>query len=281
MIEDFIMNESVLQLESEYHYVRHNKISFDKTTLLFLHGLGDSGLCFQEVFQDKRFDRFNIIVPDIIGYGRSSTATNDDYSFNSYIAKLCKIIERMNVSGLTVIGHSMGGDIATILCASDQRNVIKKFVNIEGNITQFDLFISSNAVRAAEDADFEHWFYEGFMKSIVFDDWAQKYPSCRRYYASLWCCRTKAFLANAEELCKMNTALPGKYKSEIGKTYCSLAVPKVYCYGTESISSGTVDFLKEEGLEYQIFDGVFHWPMIDKANEFYSFLYEFVSNEQP
>jgi pimeloyl-ACP methyl ester carboxylesterase len=274
------MDESVLQLGNEYHYVRHNKISFDKETLLFLHGLGDSGLCFQEVFQDKRFDRFNIIVPDIIGYGRSSSATNEDYSFSSYITKLWKLIERMNINGLTVIGHSMGGDIAAILCDSDQRNVIKKFVNIEGNITQFDLFISSNAVKAAEDANFEHWFYEEFMKSIVFDDWAQKYSSCQRYYASLWYCRTKAFLANAEELCKRSMALPGKYKSEFGKSYCSLTVPKMYCYGTESISSGTVDFLKEEGLKYQIFDGIFHWPMIDKASEFYSFLYEFVSNEQ-
>ena len=70
---------------------------------------------------------------------------------------------------------------------------------------------------------------------------------------------------------------PGKYKSETGRIYCSLSIPKVFCYGTESVSSGTIDFLKENNLEYQVFDDAFHWLMTDKTNEFYSFLYEFIS----
>ena len=75
-----------------------------------------------------------------------------------------------------------------------------------------------------------------------------------------------------------NTALPGKDRSETGRIYCSLSIPKVFCYGTESASSGTIDFLKENNLEYEAFNEAFHWPMIDKAREFYSFLYEFISN---
>ncbi len=82
---------------------------------------------------------------------------------------------------------------------------------------------------------------------------------------------------NARELCERNTSLPGKYKSETGRIYCSLSIPKVFCYGTESVSSGTVGFLKEKKLEYLVFDGAFHWLMIDKDKEFYSFLNEFVS----
>jgi hypothetical protein len=116
------------------------------------------------------------------------------------------------------------------------------------------------------------------MKSKVIADLGQKYPSCRRYHSSLRCCCTEAFLANARELCQRNTALPGKYRSETGQIYCSLSIPKVFCYGTESVSSNTIDFLKENNLEYQGFDDAIHWLMIDKANEFYSFLYEFVSN---
>ena len=72
--------------------------------------------------------------------------------------------------------------------------------------------------------------------------------------------------------------MPGKDRSETGRIYCSLSIPKVFCYGTESASSGTIDFLKENNLEYEAFNEAFHWPMIDKAREFYSFLYEFISN---
>ena len=271
------MNEMIFKEGSEFNYIRHNEISPGRITLLFLHGLGDCGLCFQEVFEDRHFDKFNIIVPDLIGYGKSSESANGDYGFKSHINKLWKIIEDLKLHDLIVIGHSMGGDIATLLCASDKKNKIVKFANIEGNITQFDLFISREAVKAAEEGNFTHWFYDEFMKSKVIEDWGQKYPSCRRYHSSLRNCRTDAFLANARELFNRNTKLPEKNKSETGRIYCSLSIPKVFCYGTESVSSGTIDFLKENNLEHQVFDNAFHWLMTDKAKVFYSFLYEFVS----
>jgi pimeloyl-ACP methyl ester carboxylesterase len=271
------LNETLFKEGSDFSHIRHNEISPGRMTLLFLHGLGDCGLCFQEVFEDRRFDKFNIIVPDLIGYGKSSESADGGYGFEVHIEKLWKIIADLKLHDFIVIGHSMGGDIATLLCASDKKNKIVKFVNIEGNITQFDLFISQEAVKAAEADNFTHWFYDEFMKSKIFEDWGQKYPSCKRYHSSLRNCRTEAFLANARELFNRNTKLPGKYKSETGRIYCSLSIPKVFCYGTESVSSSTIDFLKENNLEYQAFDDAFHWLMIDKTKEFYSFLYEFVS----
>ncbi len=272
------MIETTFKEGNELSYIRHNEISPGRMTLLFLHGLGDCGLCFQEVFEDRRFDNCNIIVPDLIGYGKSSESAVGDYRIEAHIKKLWKILEDMEIHDLIVIGHSMGGDIATFLCASDRKNIIKKFVNIEGNITQFDLFISREAVKAAEAGDFTHWFHDEFVTAQVLEDWGQKYPSCRRYHSSLHDCHPEAFLANARELFNKNTELPGKHKSETGRIYCSLSIPKVFCYGTESASSGTIDFLKRNNLEYQAFDEAFHWLMIDKAGEFYSFLYEFISN---
>jgi len=271
------MFETIFKDGSEFNFIRHNEIMPGRATLLFLHGLGDCGLCFQEVFEDGRFDNCNIIVPDLIGYGKSSESADGDYRFEAHIEKLWKIIEYFNILDFIVIGHSMGGDIATLLCASDKNNKIVKFVNIEGNITQFDLFISREAVKAAEAGNFTHWFHNEFMKTKVHENWGQKYPSCQRYHSSLRECNPEAFLANARELFSKNTELPGKYKSETGRIYCSLSIPKVFCYGTESISSGTVDFLEESELKRQAFDGTFHWPMIDRAKEFYSFLYEFMS----
>ncbi len=271
------MFETIFKEGSEFNYIRHNEIIPDRTSLLFLHGLGESGQCFLEVFEDRRFDNCNIIVPDLIGYGKSSESVNGDYGFETYIGKLWKIIDYFKIPDLIVIGHSMGADIATFLCASDKDNKIVKFINIEGNITQYDLIISQEAVNAAEAGNFTHWFHDEFMTAKVLEDWGQKYPSCQRYYSSLRDCNPEAFLANARELCQRNTALPGKYRSETGRIYCLLSMPKVFCYGTESISSGTVDFLKENELEYKAFDGAFHWLMIDKAREFYSFLFELVS----
>ncbi len=122
----------------------------------------------------------------------------------------------------------MGGDIATLLCASDKNNKVVKFVNIEGALTQYDLFISQEAVKAAEVGNFAHWFHDKFMTAKVLGNWGQRYPSCRRCHSSLHDCRPEAFLANARELFQRNTALPGRYKSETGRIYCSLSIPKYF-----------------------------------------------------
>ncbi len=270
------MIETTFTEGTEFIFLRHSKIFPGRVSLLFLHGLGESGQCFKEVFEERQFDNCNIIVPDLTGYGKSSESADGDYGFEAHVKKLWRIIADLRIHELIVIGHSMGGDIGTLLCASDKKDRIVKFVNIEGNITHFDLFISHEAVKAAEAGNFDHWFQNEFMTEKVLEEWGQKYPSCRRYHSSLRDCRPEAFLANARELCQRNRALPGKQKSETGRIYCSLSIPKVFCYGTESIASGTIGFLKENKLEYKVFDDAFHWLMIDKAKEFYSFLYEFI-----
>ena len=75
------MSESLLELGNEYMHVRHGEISQTRASLLFVHGLGDSGLNFEDVFRNERFSDFNVVVPDLVGYGRSSRASSKDKDF--------------------------------------------------------------------------------------------------------------------------------------------------------------------------------------------------------
>jgi hypothetical protein len=52
----------------------------------------------------------------------------------------------------------------------------------------------------------------------------------------------------------------------------------VFCYGTKSLKSRTIRFLKEQQLRCKAFEGAGHWLMIDNKDEFYDFLYNFVRN---
>ena len=46
------MIETTFKEGTEFNYIRHNEITPGRMTLLFLHGLGESGQCFQEAFDD-------------------------------------------------------------------------------------------------------------------------------------------------------------------------------------------------------------------------------------
>ncbi len=260
-------------------YVRHSRILPDRETLLFVHGLGDSGLTFERVLDGHRFDDYNILIPDLAGYGRSSAVTEDrGYQFEAQIERLWDLIRTHNLTSVILIGHSMGGDLTTLMCESDGDSIIKKYVNIEGDVSQHDQFISGKAALAAEENRFDEWF-DQLVHQTVYREYTRN-QSGRDYYASIRFCRPRAFRENALEIVRRNTALPGEYKSQIGEIYCSLTLPKVFCYGTESLSRESLNFLTERKQRIQAFEDAGHCPQTDKAEQFYAFLLEFIRESE-
>jgi len=272
------MQETYHQADSGIIYIRHNTLSGTRT-LLFIHGLGDSGLTFEPIFRYPQFEDFNILIPDLLGFGRSSAASGvEDYSFDGHLQRFHQLINDWSLDNLFVIGHSMGGDLGTLFCESDKRGIIKKFVNIEGAVTQYDLFISGKAVKADDQGKFDEWFKK-FVDDTVYNQFGQA-QSGRDYYASLRFCRSEAFRLNAREIVSRNTCLEGEYQSSIGEKFVSLKIPKVYCYGTRSLPEQTLKFLKMNDVNLRSFRDSGHCPMTDNQDQFYQFLYDFVSKEK-
>jgi len=159
------MKESFVKIGNEHIFLRHSKIIPYKLTLLFVHGIGESGLCFKEALEDERFGKYNILIPDLVGYGRSSESKSGDNSFGSQIDMLFYLIKYFELNDVVLLGHSMGGDITTLLCSRDKYGKISKYINIEGDLTQHDLFVSSKAVEADRENRFPEWF-ENFFEML-------------------------------------------------------------------------------------------------------------------
>lgn len=270
-----IMESSFIKVDGDWIFVRHTPISESRRTILLVHGLGDSSLSFLEAFQSAYLKNFNVIAPDLVGHGCSADASDQDYSFGAQIKRLYKIVDGFRISQFFLVGHSLGGDIATHFAASDKDRV-NGLINIEGNLTPPDVVISKQASNAAERGDFESWFREGFMKKLVLNKWGTKWDSCQRYYASLWFCRPQAFLASAREVCQRNAEVPNKVESETGLMFLQVRVPKVYCWGG-SMSEQTTKLIEDRAIQHWGFEDAFHWPMVDKAQEFYRLLGQFCS----
>jgi pimeloyl-ACP methyl ester carboxylesterase len=276
--------ESLLPLEDEWIFFRHSELRPDRPSLVFIHGLGESGLCFREAFAHPRLRRYNLVAPDNVGYGRSSPAHNGDYSFDAQLNRLQELVDRLQLSDVTLIGHSLGGILATLWCLADPPLSPRRLVNIEGSVTQDHTIISKLAHAAFLDCgnDFSRWrqwFEIELMAKLVFDQLGPGWESCRRYYASLWFSRPEAFLANALETYQRTRATSGNGINEIGAAYRSVTIPKIYYWGQGSLPEASHRLLTSAGLSHRGFPGANHWVMIDVAEEFYAALADFLEEK--
>jgi pimeloyl-ACP methyl ester carboxylesterase len=83
-------------------------------TVLLLHGNNFGGFYFKSVIDGLTKEGFRVIVPDQIGYGRSSKPIAP-YNFNSQARNTFLILQKERIERVMVVGHSMGGMLAARL----------------------------------------------------------------------------------------------------------------------------------------------------------------------
>jgi len=81
-------------------------------TVLLLHGKNFFGAYWKDTIAFLTENGYRVIVPDQIGFGKSSKP-NIHYSFHALAANTRKLLDTLNVKEVTVVGHSMGGMLAT------------------------------------------------------------------------------------------------------------------------------------------------------------------------
>jgi pimeloyl-ACP methyl ester carboxylesterase len=82
------------------------------TAVLLLHGKNFFGAYWKETIRTLSQNGFRVIVPDQIGFGKSSKP-NIHYSFHLLAANTKKVLDSLGIKQIAVVGHSMGGMLAT------------------------------------------------------------------------------------------------------------------------------------------------------------------------
>jgi pimeloyl-ACP methyl ester carboxylesterase len=83
-------------------------------TVVLLHGNNFGGFYFKPIIDALTKEGFRVIVPDQIGYGKSSKPIAP-YNFNSQARNTFLILQKETIEKAMVIGHSMGGMLAARL----------------------------------------------------------------------------------------------------------------------------------------------------------------------
>lgn len=94
------------------HVYRQSTVKNSRATLVFLHGLGNSGRTWDEVAA-KLPDDLNLIVVDLLGFGDSPQPNWAVYDAKTQARSLAKTLLANGVFGKVIlVGHSMGSLVA-------------------------------------------------------------------------------------------------------------------------------------------------------------------------
>ena len=102
----------------------------DAPPLLLVHGGRDHCRNWDWVAQALRSD-WHIICPDLRGHGDSQWSPDGNYSMSAYIYDLAQLIHQQSLAPVTIVAHSLGGNIC-LRYAGIYPEKVRKLVAIEG-----------------------------------------------------------------------------------------------------------------------------------------------------
>lgn len=98
--------------------------------LLLIHGGRDHCRNWDWVAESLR-DRWHIIAPDLRGHGDSQWSADGHYTTESYVYDLAQLIHQQQLAPVTIIAHSLGGNIA-LRYTGCYPDTVRRLVAIEG-----------------------------------------------------------------------------------------------------------------------------------------------------
>ncbi len=121
-------SNSYISQRIKLHYVDWGNP--DAPPLLLIHGGRDHCRNWDWIAEELRHD-WHVVAPDLRGHGGSGWSTDGNYNIQSYVYDIAQLIHQKELNPLTIVSHSMGGNIALRYAGLYPQNV-KKLVAIEG-----------------------------------------------------------------------------------------------------------------------------------------------------
>jgi pimeloyl-ACP methyl ester carboxylesterase len=240
-------------------YIRQVTISnISRKNILYIHGLGESGLGFNELIKNKRLNPWSHFIVDLAGYGKSPWE-KQALTLEGHADHLANWLQHRKMKNLVVLGHSMGGVIGLILCEK-YPHLVDAFINVEGNISIEDCGFSKKIAAYSLDDLIDHGLEN--IKINVYHD-GIKDKALRLYYPSLSFCDPDVLHLNATALVEISQT------DRLAMRQGDLKIPHIYILGK---SGGTGKYsqqlLTAAGVEWRPIEDASHWPFIDQPERF-------------
>ena len=226
--------------------------------LVWIHGLGESSTSFEPVI--ARMPGYTHVLFDLPGYGRSPWP-DEPMDLDALADHLATWLG----APVTLVGHSMGGVLATLVA---ERGAAGAIVNIDGNISRGDCTFSARTIAYSEPDFVHHGFAE--LRAQIYADGVTQLP-LRGYHAAMTFASPRMFYRHSADLVALSTG------ETLAARLAALRVPSLYIAGVPGgICEASRAMLDRVGARWIGIEPAGHWVYLDQLERFVDAVTEFV-----
>jgi pimeloyl-ACP methyl ester carboxylesterase len=213
-------------------------------TILLLHGKNFNGYYWKEIIPMFTNNGYRLIIPDQVGWGKSDKP-NLHYSFHLLALNTKKLLDSLHISKVHVIGHSMGGMLASRFSLLFPDKVVKLILENPIGLEDYRTFIPYQPVEFQYEKE-RKATYDSYKKyqQTYYMSWK---PEFEQYVVAQWApfnTRDSTRIATANALTwQMIYEQPVIYELK------NIKVPTLLIIGTEDKTVFGKDRLSKEAAD--------------------------------
>ncbi len=150
-------------------------------SVLLLHGKNFNGAYWKQTAAELSKLGYRVIIPDQIGFGKSSKPSQYQYSFHQLAQNTKQILDELKIDKINVLGHSMGGMLATRFALmypeTTEKLILENPIGLEDYKTltpyvSVDKMYQNELKQTAEDIkNYQLKFYYDNKWKSEYDEW--------------------------------------------------------------------------------------------------------------
>ncbi|MDP9960995.1 alpha/beta fold hydrolase [Chryseobacterium lathyri] len=147
-------------------------------TILLLHGKNFNGAYWEKTAKDLSDKGFRVVIPDQIGFGKSSKPQSYQFSFSQLAENTKAILDKLGIDKTIVLGHSMGGMVAVRFTLLYPEKVQKLILENPIGLEDYKTFAAYQTIDQAYQSELKNTAetYKAYQLKFYYDNkWKDEY----------------------------------------------------------------------------------------------------------
>lgn len=147
-------------------------------TIMLLHGKNFNGAYWERTAKDLSAKGFRVVIPDQIGFGKSSKPHAYQFSFSQLAENTKAVLDELKIDKTIVLGHSMGGMVATRFTLLYPEKVQKLILENPIGLEDYKTFAAYQAIDQAYQSELKNTAetYKNYQLKFYYDNkWKEEY----------------------------------------------------------------------------------------------------------